>query len=29
MNGDLVLYWRAAMNTGLALELFLKAFHVE
>lgn len=28
-NGDLALAWPAAMNTGLALELFLKAFHVE
>lgn len=28
-NGDLELYWPAAMNTGLALELFLKAFHVK
>jgi hypothetical protein len=28
-NGDMALAWPAAMNTGLALELFLKAFHVE
>lgn len=28
-DGDIALAWPAAMNTGLALELFLKAFHVE
>ncbi|MEE4695983.1 hypothetical protein V2K91_12125 [Pseudomonas alliivorans] len=28
-NGDVALAWPAAMNTGLALELFLKAFHME
>ncbi|MCU1735104.1 MULTISPECIES: hypothetical protein [unclassified Pseudomonas] len=28
-NGDLALAWPAAMSTGLALELFLKAFHVK
>ncbi|WP_430444269.1 MAG: hypothetical protein ACQZ2J_24995 [Pseudomonas piscis] len=29
LKGNIDLMWPAAMNTGLALELFLKAFHVE
>jgi hypothetical protein len=29
MEGDTSLFWPAAMNTGLALELYLKAFLVE
>jgi hypothetical protein len=28
-EGDISLFWPAAMNTGLALELYLKAFLVE